>query len=259
MNKNILNVTYDDIRGLKITKVSQDKNLVRFKLKGLKFQLDQEVWGIVLSLYNSSMNEYERYCHVNTNRLLKDIVYDRSKNNQSDRATYTNIDKLYLMKVLTEVGMFRGYFDNLCNLVRDEQKKLDGQIKDLEADIQRLKAAKEELYEVKMGISTHGKLYKRGIKEKASDRHLGTGYQFGDYIKKLHASIGDTHPHYGGILMDLRNLKYGTVIHCCNGDYNAMVDCDNHGDKALTVCNSNKDYDPVKITEENCLMYIEIL
>lgn len=108
MNKNILNVTYDDIRGLKITKVSQDKNLVRFKLKGLKFQLDQEVWGIVLSLYNSSMNEYERYCHVNTNRLLKDIVYDRSKNNQSDRATYTNIDKLYLMKVLTEVGMFKG-------------------------------------------------------------------------------------------------------------------------------------------------------
>ena len=97
MNKNILNVTYDDIRGLKITKVSQDKNLVRFKLKGLKFQLDQEVWGIVLSLYNSSMN-----------RLLKDIVYDRSKNNQSDRATYTNIDKLYLMKVLTEVGMFKG-------------------------------------------------------------------------------------------------------------------------------------------------------
>lgn len=291
---------FDEIKDFKITFIDISGMLLRFKFKGEKYQLEQIDYfvkdnylasDILLSRYNKDKNTYDQIDIKATHEDMKDMLLDVSTKRKPclvsnvpskykrrilycRRAedsiqysklyniTYTNIDRIYLLKHLTDIDIIGGVFEDLIKLNRQEQFKFDEKIQKLKSEIGELEAKRRELESSssRMGPSNHGsKIYTSDIKIKISDRDLDKAYKTGDYIEKYNAKIGDTHPEYGGVLTDLRGLKYGTVFRCTNGDWYGLISCNSHGNKTVGVIDLFDDtHKENLVTEENCCLYVEL-
>lgn len=270
----------DEVRDFRITHIDESGSIIRFKFKGEKYQLEQFDFyekgsnllsHIVLSKYNKDTNSYDVIDRKDTYEDMSSKILDIScnKTKKSKRRysklyniTYTNIDRIYLLKYLTDIGIVDGFFEDVVKLNRKEHCEFCEKIQRIKDEIQELEAQRKalEMSSLRMGPSNHGsKIYSDKIKAKVSDRNIDKAYKTGDYIKKYNAKIGDTHPEYGGVLTDLRGLKYGTTFSCKNGDWFGVIICNDHGDKTVAVINP---FDSVQkenlITEENCCLYIEL-
>lgn len=253
-----------DEKSFRVTRYIKNK-CIRFKYDNKKYQITVEnipdgITSCILSLdeYNESKNTYEstgiksytKYC-------IDSLVIDVSKHNNNDNITYTNIDKVYMIKILTHIGLLDGKYNELCEINRKQQDELDKKIKSLENEIEQLKKNKEAIYNKYFNPTGHGsKLSEHDIKKVVSDRKLGTGYKKGDFVEQYKAKIGDTHIVYGGELTDLRNLPYGTAFECCNGNWIGYIGYNNKGNKVVIIPNAETE---VELSESYCCLYINIL
>lgn len=278
----------DEVRDFRITHIDESGSLIRFKFKGEKYKLEQIDFyekdssllsDIVLSKYNKDTNSYDVIDRKDTYEDMSSKILDISarrklhvtcgKTNKNKHQysrlyniTYTNIDRIYLLKYLTDIDIVDGFFEDIVKLNRKEHLEFCERIQKIKAEIQELEQQRKalETSSIRMGPSNHGsKIYSNKIKAEVSDRNIDKAYKTGDYIKKYNAKIGDTHPEYGGVLTDLRGLKYGTTFNCKNGDWFGVIICNDHGDKTVAVINP---FDSIQkenlITEENCCLYIEL-
>lgn len=264
----------DEVRDFRITHIDKSGLIIRFKFKGEKYQLEQFDFyekdsnllsDIVLSKYNKDTNSYDEIDRKATYEDMSTKIIDisvRHKYPKLHNVTYTNIDRVYLLKYLTDIDIVDGFFEDIVKLNKKEHYEFCERMRKIKAEIRELEAQRKSLEtsSLRMGPSNHGsKIYSNKIKAKVSDRNIDKAYKTGDYIKKYNAKIGDTHPKYGGILTDIRGLRYGTTFTCKNGDWFGVIICNDHGDKTVAVINP---FDSVQkenlITEENCCLYIEL-
>lgn len=242
-----------------------ENEFVRFKYNNKKYQIRFEstdtsltIVCYILEEYNEDTNKYEDTGVIELAKFrLEDVIKDVSKHKKNRNITYTNVDKTYMIKMFTHIGLFCGKYDRLCEITNEQQAELNAKIKELEKQIDELEISKENIFKKYFSPTGHGsKLYDYEIKQKMSDRNLGSGYKQGDFVEEYQAKIGDTHPLYGGKLTDLRNLPYGTIFKCCNGNWTGNIGYNRKGNKAVIIPYADRE---IEVSEEYCCLYIEII
>lgn len=250
-------------KDFRIVKYIKKNNILRFKYSNEKYQLRVEsvpntltTLYYTLDKYNPSINGYTNLCVGEfTTYYLSDLLIDVSKHNKSDNITYTNIDKVYLIKMLTFMGLVGGKYDKARQITLEQQADIDGRIKKLEEQISNLETAKEAVFKKYFSTTGHGsKLSPHVIKAEMSDRNIGKGYKKGDYIEQYDACIGDK--GYGGVLTDLRELPCGTCFLCCNGNWYGSIGYNNKGNKTVDILETKNS---VELSDSYCCLYIELL
>lgn len=155
--------------------------------------------------------------------LIKDI--SRKKSTKVENITYSNIDREYFVKKLVELGFSSGLFETEYVSKQAEINKLKLRIKELEAQIVNVNKSWDK-------TSGHGsKCYGLALKKQVADRVVGA--KDGDYCEQYNDYYGNSHPEYGGKLVDLFNLTVGTHFYVCNGLYYASIGVNKHGDKTV--------------------------
>lgn len=159
---------------------------------------------------------------------------------------YSLIDRMYFVKRITLAGLADSVYKDE---IEQKQLKLD----EYEAEIKRLQKLISDtkidmLKSDGHGSKTTSKQYE--LKLKASERIKGK--QAGEYCEEYQAYYGDIHPEYGGQLVDLFALPVGMYFRVTNGQYDATILVDEHGDKCIVTLNSC-----VKLTKEKHSAYIE--
>ena len=191
---------------------------------------------------------------VYTNTLMYSIISCVSSNSliksvsTKSNLVYSQIDKEYFVKKLTEVGL-------VDSMYSDKYKRYINSRQSIEAQIDELRKKQQELD--KYWNKTEGKGSKtasleHNFKVKACERVKGA--QNGDWCEEYKAVYGSTHPEYGGVLTDMYNLPYGTYVFVTNGQYDAYITYDKHGDKALCIVATDS---VVTLTKERHSAYIK--
>lgn len=174
--------------------------------------------------------------------LIKDI--SRKKSSKVENITYSNIDREYFVKKLVELGFSTGLFESEYVGKEAEINKLRLKIKEFEAQIIDVNKRWNK-------TSGHGsKCYGLSLKKKVADRVVGA--KDGDYCEQYNDYYGNSHPEYGGKLVDLYNLPVGTHFYVCNGLYFGTIGVNEHGDKTVIT-----DVGERVITPDHHSLYIE--
>lgn len=165
--------------------------------------------------------------------------------------TYSNIDKQYFVKKLVEIGWCKCAYNTEYQDYIEEVEWLKSEIKILENKIELAR----KNWEQTDGHGSKTNSLDRQFKIKACERIKGakdkTVCKQAGYTQYRY---GDIHPEYGGVLTDLFNLTYGTEFYCTNGNYNAVIGFDDHGDKCVITPNG-----AVKLTKLNHVAFIKQL
>lgn len=241
-----LNITSLD--KLQITKVKPW--CINFKYDNTKYFLRSDSdEDCVMQLYRREPAGKDKY----TNTLMSSVISCISLNSliksvgNKNTLVYSQIDKEYFVKKLTELGLVEGIYD-------DKYQRYIKSREDIENQITELRKKQYEL--TKYWNKTEGRGSKTSslehqFKVKACERKQGA--KDDEWCEEYKDNYGNTHPEYGGILTDLYNLTYGTVIYVTNGDYSAMIAYDKHGDKALYIVATDQ---LVTLTENHHSAYI---
>lgn len=244
-----INIT--DIDKLKITKVKT--YVINFTYDNVKYFIkDDSEEDAHISLYRRvPTGEFTfKNEHINgkiTCMSLSQFIKDISKKNPHT-LTYSNLDKEHFVKKLVSLGFSSGLFTNEYNQFSDKLKKLEDAKKEIDKQISSLKQEWNMTHN--HGSKTCSKQHK--LKLCACERVKGS--KDGDYSKHFKAHYGSTHSLYGGVLTDLFNLKYGTIIHVENGNYYATIGYNEKGNKTIVT-----DAGEFELTKDYHSAYITII
>lgn len=175
-----------------------------------------------------------------------DYIKDISKRN-AKTLVYSNIDREYFVKQLVRNGLAEegSLYYVVWNAIIQEEDKINAQIRELNRQ-------KSELYKEWSKTAGRGsRVNIDKIKKEVADRIPGA--KDGDYCEEYKDYYGNTHPEYGGKLVDLYGLKVGTVVFVTNGGYLATITFDDHGDKCVVT-----DKSLVKLTKEHHSAYVDL-
>lgn len=238
----------EDLKKLRITKVKTYK--VTFKYEDREFIiLDNSSYGECGLVLMERVWVKDNRCVLNiikcalTCRNPFDFIKDISKT-KPNNVTYSNIDREYFVKMLAEMNFIGGKYADSYKELKEKQDKLNEKIRELQREV-------SNLYKEWRKPSGHGsKQYGIEIKTKVAERIKGA--EKGEWCEQYNAEYGSEHPIYGGTLIDLFTLPVGTTFYVTNGQYDAFISVDEHGDKCVVTLNSC-----VKLTKDNHSAYVE--
>lgn len=241
--KHILNITSLD--KLQITKVKDWK--VHFTYDGTKYCLidisdDDRCIALFKIEYNEITKRYfnEIIGSKITTHTPKDSIKYIGKGE-----VYSQIDKEHFVKKLVELGFSDGLYKFEYVAYLNEVCKLNKEIKELQDKLGSLR--KDWSHTSGHGSKTSS--LDRAFKVKHAESIVG--HKDGEWCEKCHDYYGNTHPIYGGVLTDLRNLPVGTEFLCMNGSWVGKIGYDNKGHKTVIIGKDEK-----TLTEEVHALYI---
>lgn len=264
-----------DIQLLKITKINAHKVYFTYDDKDYALELKLEPDGIT-NLFSGRLylRDKHRPSAQNIELLAEtdsysgftsfnEVIHDVSKNRMSS-PTYSNIDKLHMIRVMASKGLLidstpssKGYYDKINNL-QSNIDKLHKELNELSIELM----TENNKYLEPTG---HGsKCYNKEVKIKASERLLEKAHKIGEvcksYSNMMHKVIryGDVDKLTGGVLTDLRSLSYGTYFRCTNGNWEGIIGCNQHGNKTV-IHEMAEEPHGIEITEDNHALYIIVL
>lgn len=227
----------EDLSKLKITKVKHWK--VCFEYSGDKYILisdsDSDDCGLILykkTLLDKDKFKLEFIASKLTSEQPSELIMDISKNKPTS-LVYSNINREFFVKKLTELGFNNGKY-------KDEYQAVQDNVHEIYEEIRELTRKASGLYKEWRTTNKRGsKQYGIEIKRKVAERVEGA--KVGEYCEEYNAYYGDVHPEYGGKLVDLFNFEVGTSFYVTNGGYSALISVDEHGDKVIvTPCSVMK-------------------